>query len=39
VRVPINALTLDTSFGSFTGTSPADMLSAAHDALVYTAGL
>lgn len=39
VRIPVNALTLDTQFGTFTGTSPADQLSAAYQALVATAGL
>jgi len=39
VRVPVNALTLDTQFGTFLGTSPADQLRAAYDALVATAGL
>lgn len=39
VEIPVNALTLDTSFGTFTGTSPADRLDAAFQALVYTANL
>lgn len=39
VRIPVTALTLDTQFGSFLGTSPADQLRAAYDALVATANL